>query len=121
MRHWAVAAGTIDGANELPEGARLQLDPQMGTFEHGSDSVGRVIARALQQYGMIVVDVPGSPTIMVKDLTTTSGAEASWAEPTTQLPEDTISAIPVEAFRVLALPDTYDSGAAGARHGDCSR
>ena len=116
--------GTSEEPDALPEGARLQLDPSLTDEDFtamGLDTVGRVIARALQEYGMILVDGSGRAKIMVEDLTANSSGDASWSEPPTELSETTISTIPVEAFRVLALPDSYYSGAAGPRHGDCHR
>jgi hypothetical protein len=115
--------GTSTAADALPEGARLQLDPSLTNDDFvamGLDSTGRTIARALQQYGMILIDVSGRPKIMVEDLTANRYATASWARPPTQLSEDTLANIPIGAFRLLALPDGYRTHqAGGARHGNC--
>ena len=152
VRHWEVAAGEIhhaiafaypnvakdvcvwpasktDGQSEadnaLPEGARLQLDPALTEQElrvMGLDQTGLIIARALQRYGMIVVDVSRRPKIIVEDLTANTRADGSWTDPATPLSEDTISAIPYTAFRVLALPSLEGSeDAEERRHGKCHR
>ncbi len=81
----------------LPEGARLQLDPSLTDrdFERwGLDETGKIMARALQEYGMILVDYSGHPKIYVEAEHT-----ANW--PT--LTASTVSPIPYSAFRVLAL------------------
>lgn len=117
--------GTSTSPYALPEGARLQLDPSLTDDDFlamGLNSAGLTIARALQQYGMILVDGSGRPKIIVEDLSANPYTTASWTNPPTLLSESTISAIPVEAFRLLALPDGYLSGQdGGARHGECYR
>ena len=152
VRHWEIAAGEIqhaiafaypnvardvcvwpasktdgqsDAANALPEGARLQLDPDLTEQDlrvMGLDETGLIIARALQRYGMIVVDVSRRPKIMVEDLTANSRAEGSWSDPETLLTDTTIVAIPYTAFRVLSLPlpDVSGEGEEGL-HGECYR
>jgi hypothetical protein len=150
VRYWEVAAGKIDHAiafaypevaaagcvwpasktdgsspatDALLEGARLQLDPSLTDDDFatmGVDAVGRVIARALQTYGMILIDVSQRPKIMVEDLNSNPYASGSWMKRPTQLSESTISAIPIGAFRVLALPQAYRSPTPdSATHGDC--
>lgn len=152
VRHWEIAAGEIrhalafaypnvarevcvwpasktdgqsDAANALPEGARLQLDPAITEQElriMGLDETGLIIARALQRYGMIVVDASRRPKIMIEDLTANSRAEGAWSDPETLLNEATISAIPYAAFRVLALPSPDASGGEElSLHGRCQR
>ncbi len=82
----------------LPEGTRLQLDPKLTDkdFEKwGLDRTGKIIARALQEYGMILVDGSGHPKIYVEDHHT-----AGWGK---LLHPKTVSPIPYSAFRVLSL------------------
>lgn len=152
VRHWEIAAGEIqhaiafaypnvasevcvwpasktdgqsEAANALPEGARLQLDPGLTEQElrlMGLDETGMIIARALQRYGMIVVDVSRRPKIMVEDLTANVRAEGSWTDAETLLTDATIAAIPYTSFRVLALPSPDGSGGDEERlHGSCHR
>ncbi len=48
----------------LPEGARLQLDPSINLDNRGLTSSEKIIAKALQEYGMILGDIGGgSPEI----------------------------------------------------------
>jgi hypothetical protein len=86
------------GLAALPEGARLQLDPALGRADFdrwGLDRAGRVMARALQEYGMILVDGSGHTKIYVEDVRT-----ANWGN---LLDKDTVRPIPFSAFRVLDL------------------
>jgi hypothetical protein len=50
--------GTTSGAGAIPEGARLQLDPALSLA--GLAPWQRVIARALQRYGMYLADTGGA-------------------------------------------------------------
>jgi hypothetical protein len=61
--------GASDDPRSLPEGARLQLDPAMTEAElraAGCNTAGVIIARALQEYGMYVIDNSGSDKIIVE-------------------------------------------------------
>ena len=150
IRPWEIAAGRIDhalafaypapasgrcvwpasktdgntaGNSAIPEGARLQLDPNLTDADFaamGLNRTGVIIARALQQYGMILIDVSGRPKIYAENLVVNPAAGYSWADPAIALNSTTISAIPHTAFRVLDLPDGYWTGS-GALHGGCYR
>lgn len=88
--------GQADPAASLPEGARLQLDPRFGEADFdrwGLDRTGRLIARALQTYGMIVVDVSGRPKVYLEAQRT-----ALWDR---SVGATTVSGIPLDDFRVL--------------------
>lgn len=53
----------------LPEGARLQLDPTLTEEDFnnwGLNREGKIIARALQEYGMILTDGSGHPKISIE-------------------------------------------------------
>jgi hypothetical protein len=82
---------------DLPEGSRLQLDPSLSTAtltSWGLSPAAIVIARALQRYGMYVVDHSGSSKIYLEDTTT-----AGWSP---SIHRNMLSGIPWSAFRVLA-------------------
>jgi chitodextrinase len=99
-------ASKSDGGNfggvlgtDAPEGTRIQLDPSLteADFEAwGLSPMARIIAHALQQYGMIVVDHSGSSKIYLEDRTT-----AGWESTVTR---NLVSAIPWSAFRVVDVP-----------------
>jgi len=108
----------------LPEGARLQLDPDLteADFDRwGLDRTGRIIARAMQRYGVILIDVAGRPKLYAEDLGTNPYATTTWAD-VGGLDENTVAPIPYTALRVLDLPDGYWAGAGSApMHGTCYR
>jgi hypothetical protein len=88
--------GASTSPNHLPEGARLQLDPTITELEIRSwEYTGPcfTVARALQEYGMIVVDNGGRSKIYFEFEGT-----AGWDG---QVDQDTVS--PIRADRLLVL------------------
>lgn len=80
----------------LPEGALLQLDPALDIDKLNLDRGGRIIARALQEYGMYCCDGAGDFVVYAEGF--------PFAEPDPWrdwLTPDSPIAIPVERFRVL--------------------
>jgi hypothetical protein len=87
--------GTV--ARDLPEGSRLQLDPALSERDieaWGCIGPCLVIARALQRYGMYVIDNAGRPKIMLEYEGT-----ARWDGLVTS---ETVSPIPDSAFKLVA-------------------
>ncbi len=81
---------------DLPEGSRLQLDPSLTVQDleaYGVEDPGLAIARALQKYGMYVVDNSGSAKVYVEDRST-----ALWDA---KVNRHMLGSIPWTAFRVL--------------------
>lgn len=81
---------------DVPEGARIRLDPKLteADFESwGLSREGKIIARALQRYGMYTIDQAGRPKVMIEDEKT-----AAWNGTITS---STVSAIPWSAFEVV--------------------
>ncbi len=108
----------------LPEGARLQLNPALteANFDAwGLSRAGRIVARALQQYGMILIDTGGSPKIMAEDLVDNPLTVERWTDPDLLYDKNVIANIPYSEFRVLALPAAYWSGAYSPNYGKCIR
>lgn len=71
--NWVFPAAKSDGSsndpNSLPEGARLQLDPSLTESDlraRGCNAAAVIIARAMQEYGMYVIDQSGSDKIMME-------------------------------------------------------
>jgi hypothetical protein len=98
---WIYPATQSDGNGEgLPMGTRLQLDPTIGaqTIKRRWGCTGAcfTIARALQRYGMYIVDGSGRPKLMVEYHST-----ADWNGAVTG---ETPSRIPVDRFRVVPPP-----------------
>ncbi len=107
-------ASKTDGKSSLPyaipEGARLQLDPSLteADFDHlGLNRTGKIIARALQEYGMILIDVSGRPKVYAENLTDNPYATRQWTDPNLALTSVTIQNLPPDYFHVLALPPDY--------------
>lgn len=120
-------ASKTDGKSKLqyaiPEGARLQLDPSLtdADFDRmGLDRTGKIIARALQTYGMFLIDVSGRSKIYVENLDDNPLATRKWSDPELNLTSTTIADLPYSAFHVLELPKAYrDSSIDGPMHGKC--
>ena len=84
------------GPSALPEGTRLQLDPSLSQARiraWGCRGVCLTAARALQRYGMYVIDNSGRPKVIFEYEGT-----AHWGGRVTAR---TVSPIPLSAFRVL--------------------
>lgn len=108
----------------IPEGARIQLNPALpeADFDRmGLSNAGRIVARALQQYGMILIDTGGSPKIMAEDLIDNPFAAESWADPDLGYTKEVIAGIPYTEFRVLALPAAYWDSTYTPNWGRCIR
>jgi hypothetical protein len=81
---------------DLPEGARLQLDPSLSAAQiqsWGCANACLTIAQALQSYGMYVIDNSGHSKLMAEDDHT-----AHWTE---SINSKTPAKIPLSAFRVV--------------------
>lgn len=99
--------GWSDRDDAIPEGARLQLDPNLDLESLNLQPFEKTIAQALQEYGMILGDVGGA------------GIELEAIHPMSVqnnlyegiLPDDVLvylSNIPIDRFRVLKLPPQTD-------------
>lgn len=89
--------GKGTGVSAVPEGTRFQLDPTRSEAEiraWGCTGPCLTIAKALQRYGMYVIDNAGRPKVMMEYEDT-----ANWDGIVTSR---TVSAIPLTAFKVIA-------------------
>jgi hypothetical protein len=88
--------GTGSGPSALPEGTRLQLDPSLSAAQIRSWGCRRacfVVARALQRYGMFVIDASGRPKLIFE-----YSGTARWRG---VVHASTVSPIPLGALRVV--------------------
>lgn len=88
--------GTGSGPGALPEGTRLQLDPSLSVARiraWGCRRICLVVARALQRYGMFVIDSSGRPKVMFEYAGT-----ARWRG---LVHASTVSPIPLTALKVV--------------------
>jgi hypothetical protein len=83
------------GTAYIPEGARLQLDPNLDLDALKLSPETKVVARAMQTYGMIVSDNSSAFKTYFQNLGTDWGAWANSPIP------DELWKIPVSSFRVL--------------------
>ena len=94
--------GQTQGAEAIPEGARVQLDPSLDLSTLGLRPYEVPVARALQEYGAYVSDTGGAISFPVAH-------PQSWTSNpyVGLLPDDTyvsLSRIPLDRLRVLKLP-----------------
>jgi hypothetical protein len=85
---------------DIPEGARLQLDPSISASQirgWGCRNACFTIARALQRYGMYLIDNSGRPKIMMEYENT-----AHWRGKVTA---KTPNPIPLDAFKLVQNTD----------------
>lgn len=100
-------ASKSDGGNfggvrgiDAPEGTRIQLDPALTEADFsrwGLSPMAVILAKAMQKYGMYIVDNSGSSKIYLEDRRT-----AGWDASVTR---SLVSPIPWTAFRVIAPPN----------------
>lgn len=102
LPEWSISpnARGFDAGGGLPEGSRLQLDPSITEAtirgDWGCDGACLTIARALQDYGMYLIDSGNRPKVMVEYEGTARWRGAITAE--------TVSPIPLTAFRLVEEP-----------------
>jgi hypothetical protein len=91
----AKSDGNSSNPNSLPEGARLQLDPRMTEAQlraAGCSPAAIIMARAMQEYGMYVVDQSGSDKILLE-----YSGTADWSS--LGIGRSTASCIPLNRLR----------------------
>ncbi len=87
--------GKRPGAEFIPEGARIQLNPDLNLDALGLSQPTKVIARCLQVYGAYIMDSGAGWAIKAQNLGPDGGAWRQFAR------ELNLDAIPIEEFRVL--------------------
>ncbi|MGI5125258.1 hypothetical protein ACQEVB_00445 [Pseudonocardia sp. CA-107938] len=107
--------GSSGGDDAIPEGARLRLDPSINLASLGLNRYEMMIARALQQYGMILGDTSGGFTIYAQHPQSVPGGSYGG-----MLPDNTwvdLSKIPTDRLQVMKMGPQKDnaSGTVGNR------
>jgi len=96
----------------IPEGAILQLDPTIDVDHLGLSPAGRVIARTLQQYGLVIRDDAGAFTIDVENVsaeaTVYPGRAHLWD--TLGVHKDSLQVLQGNLFRVVAWSPSQAHG-----------
>jgi hypothetical protein len=91
---------TMPGA--LPEGARVQLDPNLDLDSLGLAPFQKTIAKAMQTYGMILGDTGGAFAIFAVGRDSYPADPYEDLLPAGEYPD--LSKIPADRFRVISLP-----------------
>ncbi|HUV38079.1 MAG TPA: hypothetical protein VMY39_00620 [Planctomycetota bacterium] len=95
--------GHLEGG--IPEGAVIQLDPEIDLARFDLGPGGEVVARALQEYGAVNTDNAGGNALYAEHLCAKPGL--TWEG---LLDPFAISAIPASAYRVLKLGEIIAGG-----------
>lgn len=97
--------------NGIPQGALIQLDPQLDLEQFGLTPHEKTIAKALQEYGAALVMYAGSTTLFGEGLWTKKGK--SWDG---ILEEDGMMKIPFEHYRFVESGVTVPTGMVPPQH-----
>ena len=89
----------------IPEGARLQLNPKLDIEKLNLTPAAKIIARALQEYGMFLGDGAGDIAIYAENFA--YKAKNPWQG---ILSEKDLYGIPYNELRVLKLPEIRNTG-----------
>jgi len=108
FKEFVFPAAWTDGFTRggIPEGGLLQLDPALDLSGFDLLPGERVVARALQEYGMVLVDVAQGSTLYAEGLWGHPGR--SWKGVLRKA--EGIKSIPVERYRVLELSPVTRKG-----------
>lgn len=99
--------GNFDGG--IPEGAVVQLDPNLDLSQFDLTPEELIIVKAMQAYGIVIIDFSAGSTIRVEYLDESRGRSwkgllRGWHEP------GGIKTIPVSNYRVLKVGKTLKGG-----------
>lgn len=93
----------------IPCGGRIQLDPNLSLDSLGLSASGKIVARALQEYGAYIGDYSGAINLYADG---SPAAQAKWDAGLLDTYE-VKDQIPLASFRVLQLGTLYDNGNGG--------
>lgn len=107
-------AWNIDGAfpGGIPEGAQLQLDPKLDLRQFDLTPEEQVIAKAMQDYGIVIVDFAGASVLYAEGLW--YDKERRWGPELRRSHEKGgIQSIPLDHYRVIQSGKTIRKPDAG--------
>ncbi|OGF48907.1 MAG: hypothetical protein A2231_10475 [Candidatus Firestonebacteria bacterium RIFOXYA2_FULL_40_8] len=96
--------GTSTRPGAIPEGARLQLDPSVDIESLNLKPAAKIIAKALQEYGMYLGDCSGGFAVYAEVF---PGKKSKWEG---VLDNFDLFNIPTKKLRVLKLPEMHTEG-----------
>lgn len=107
LEHFYPPAVWTDGAypNGIPEGALLQLDPEIDLEAFGLTREEKIIAKALQEYGAVMTDYAGGVTLYGEGLW--SSKDKSWNG---ILDENGLRKIPFNKYRFIESGTKVEKG-----------
>lgn len=113
LEHFYPPAVWTDGAypNGIPEGALIQLDPELNLDDYGLTREEKIVATALQQYGAVMTDFSGGATLYGEGLW--SKKEKSWNG---VLDENGLRKIPFHKYRFLESGVKVEKGMVPMAH-----
>ena len=91
----------------IPEGSVIQLDPKLDLSKFNLYPEEIVVAKAMQKYGMVVVDIAGANTLYGEGLWSRPGK--SW-DGKVREDQGGISSIPLDHYRVLKINNIVKKG-----------
>ncbi|MBI9070222.1 MAG: hypothetical protein JEY94_01405 [Melioribacteraceae bacterium] len=99
--------GNFEGG--IPEGAVIQLDPELDLSAFDLTTEEKIVAKAMQEYGIVIVDFSEGSTIRAEYLDKSRGLSwngklRGWKDP------GGIKTIPVSNYRVLEVGETFKGG-----------
>lgn len=98
--------GYVDGG--IPEGAVIQLDPDLDLTQFDLTPAEVIVAKALQEYGMVVVDIAQGQPIYAEGLW--GQPDKSWEGKLTEWEDRGINSIPYCNYRVLKVTNPVHKG-----------
>lgn len=98
--------GMLDGG--IPEGAVIQLDPTLDITQFNLLPGELAIAKALQQYGAVIVDWAGANVFYGENLA--GNATKSWKGVVSEWEKEGLNSIPLKYYRVLKINNVINKG-----------
>jgi len=98
--------GYVEGG--IPEGAVIQLDPNIDLKQFDLTKEEFVVAKALQKYGMVIVDIAQGQPIYAEGLW--GHPDKSWEGKLREWNKQGIDAIPYKHYRVLKVENPVYKG-----------
>ncbi len=98
--------GFVEGG--IPEGAVIQLDPQLDLSQFDLTKEETVVANALKKYGMVIVDIAQGQPIYAEGLW--GYQDKSWEGKLSEWEDRGINSIPFKYYRVLKIKNPINRG-----------
>jgi hypothetical protein len=99
--HVYPAGGDERGNGIIPEGAMLRIRPSIDLASRGLSDAARVIATAMQRYGMVVGDQSGVPFALKLENLSVEGKQERWSD--VEIGNDSLSAISFDDLECIRL------------------